>query len=432
MDVLDIIEAGSWVAFAIAGFEWLQRVWEFLSNKVVATVELDHSLATHTVSYLDRTSPRSGFGSTYYDIWNVFVKPLDRDGRVITRSHSKGNQLYWFCRRPIWLTVTTEEDKGQKTAISFFRGTIDFEKLLLDIAEDVDKLTEAEAEDVDRFRVYHVFGTRNKKKADDDDDDVAPGAGNVHRQSFSRHGSETPLRWSFEDLKQPKPESALAQLSLTDETRAAVKEIKFWFKSKAWYLARGIPWRRGYLFHGRPGAGKTSLARALAQDLGIPIWSFDLASMTNEDFSSAWTRMAASAPCIALIEDIDAVFSERQNMIADDGLTFDCLLNSMDGVERTAGILTIVTTNNVDELDEALCAVTEDNRSSRPGRIDKAVEFQNMDEAGRQKMAARILQDQDMVDAAVVAGVDDTGAQFQERCMQMALSQRFSLDDDIE
>lgn len=431
MNVLDVVEAGSLIALAVAGFEYVSRAWEFLSNKVVATVELDHSLATHTVSYLDRISPRSRFGGTYYDIWNVFVKPLERDSRVITRNHSKGNQLYWFSRRPIWFTVTNEEDKGQKTSVSFFRGTVDFEKLLLNVAEDVDKLTEAETEDTDRFRVYHVFGSRNKKKSDDDGDDAVP-TDSVHRQSFSRHGSETPLRWSFDDLKQPKPESALAQLSLTDETRAAIKEIKFWFKSKAWYLARGIPWRRGYLFHGRPGAGKTSLARALAQDLGIPIWSFDLASMTNEDFSSAWTRMAATAPCIALIEDIDAVFSERQNMVADDGLTFDCLLNSMDGVERTAGILTIVTTNNVDELDEALCAVTDDNRSSRPGRIDKAVEFQNMDEAGRQKMATRILQDQDMVDEAVGAGAEDTGAQFQERCVQMALTQRFRLDSDSD
>lgn len=40
----------------------------------------------------------------------------------------------------------------------------------------------------------------------------------------------------------------------------------------------GIPYRRGYLFHGTPGSGKTSLVHVLASELDLPIYSLSLSS----------------------------------------------------------------------------------------------------------------------------------------------------------
>ena len=78
-------------------------------------------------------------------------------------------------------------------------------------------------------------------------------------------------------------------------------------------------------------------------------------------------------------------------------LTFDCLLNCLDGVERADGIFTIITTNDITKIDPALGQPrklpdgTTEFISTRPGRIDKAVELTYMEPADKKRMAGRIL-----------------------------------------
>ena len=43
--------------------------------------------------------------------------------------------------------------------------------------------------------------------------------------------------------------------------------MKLFNQSRQYYGDLGIPYRRGYLFHGTPGSGKTSLITALASEL---------------------------------------------------------------------------------------------------------------------------------------------------------------------
>ncbi len=47
--------------------------------------------------------------------------------------------------------------------------------------------------------------------------------------------------------------------------------------------AHGIPWRRGYLFYGPPGSGKTSLVTALAGRLHKSIYVINLSSPAMND-----------------------------------------------------------------------------------------------------------------------------------------------------
>jgi len=166
---------------------------------------------------------------------------------------------------------------------------------------------------------------------------------------------------------------------------------------------------------------------------------------------------------IALIEDIDNVFHGRENVSRknsglglfsmmssssrrndnDDDhdrgrsfgspLTFDCLLNCLDGVERNDGVFTIVTTNDTSKVDPALGLPrklpdgTTEFISTRPGRIDKAVELGYMELADKKRMARRILGAYEKECFAMLEFVDkfpdlqETPAQFQERCAQVAL-----------
>lgn len=79
----------------------------------------------------------------------------------------------------------------------------------------------------------------------------------------------------------------------------------------AWYASRGIPLRRGYLFHGPPGTGKTSFSFALAGVFGIDIYVISLqdVNVTEEDLAALFAKLPRR--CIVLLEDIDSAGLKR-------------------------------------------------------------------------------------------------------------------------
>src|SRR5437660_1608281 len=213
---------------------------------------------------------------------------------------------------------------------------------------------------------------------------------------------------------------ALDTLIFPDRIKGLIGEIELWRNHRQWYLDKGIPWKRGWLLYGPPGTGKTALARAFAEDLNMPIYVFNLAEMSNHELVKTWSEMQVNVPCIALIEDIDNVFHGRENVARKNQplsfmlgrrkegeeqgdlppptpLTFDCLLNCLDGVERSDGIFTIITTNDISKIDHALGQPRKlpdgsvEFISTRPGRIDKAVELTYMEVQDKKRMAKRIL-----------------------------------------
>lgn len=177
--------------------------------------------------------------------------------------------------------------------------------------------------------------------------------------------------------------------------------------TKFWYAHRGIPYRRGYLFHGPPGTGKSSLAWAIAGVFGLDIYCISLVdpTLTEEDLSMMFTSLPRR--CVVLLEDIDSAgLSKRQDeevkatddangvVVSNDaakigaeitkafesvqknsekngdkkGITLSGLLNAIDGVASHEGRVLVMTTNFPDKLDDALI---------RPGRIDMKVQFTN-------------------------------------------------------
>ena len=84
-------------------------------------------------------------------------------------------------------------------------------------------------------------------------------------------------------------------------------------RTPRWYASRGIPLRRGYLFHGPPGTGKTSFSFAIAGVFGIDIYVISLQdiSVTEEDLAILFTRLPRR--CIVLLEDIDTAGLRRND-----------------------------------------------------------------------------------------------------------------------
>lgn len=162
-----------------------------------------------------------------------------------------------------------------------------------------------------------------------------------------------------------------------------VSDAREFLASQDWYAARGIPFRRGYLLHGEPGSGKTSMIQCLAGELGLDIYIISLsrAGLDDNELNELISRLPEK--CIALMEDIDAAFVSTTNRESSDALqdessdnpqtqkyaskvTLSGLLNALDGVAAQEGRLLFATTNKYRSLDPALI---------RPGRMDVHVEF---------------------------------------------------------
>ncbi len=217
--------------------------------------------------------------------------------------------------------------------------------------------------------------------------------------------------------------------------RAMILEVRRWLASEEWYRDRGIPWKRGWLLYGKPGTGKTALVRALAQDLDMPIWVYDVASLSNEEMQAAWRRMLSRVPCIALMEDLDNIFEKRENKGGECSMmTFDALLNILDGVEPSNGVFIVITTNRIDKLDAALGVTRNgDTISTRPGRLDRVMHLEPLDVECRTRLAKRMLSEcPHYIPNIVEDGDGDTGAQFQERCMRIALNEHWAKKDLTE
>ncbi|KAI8921745.1 P-loop containing nucleoside triphosphate hydrolase protein, partial [Entophlyctis helioformis] len=177
---------------------------------------------------------------------------------------------------------------------------------------------------------------------------------------------------------------------LADDLLADAREF---LASEDWYAQRGIPYRRGYLFHGPPGTGKSSFVAALAGALELDVYVLSLTGFGIND--SALVDIFAGIPkrCIVLMEDVDALFAKRKlthskglgkghgglgndgSAAGANGISLSGLLNALDGLSASVGRVLIMTTNQIEKLDDALI---------RPGRIDMRVCF---DFAARSQVA---------------------------------------------
>jgi SpoVK/Ycf46/Vps4 family AAA+-type ATPase len=145
---------------------------------------------------------------------------------------------------------------------------------------------------------------------------------------------------------------------MADEIRHNVESF---LKAKRQYSRLKIPYRRGLLFAGPPGCGKTLTAKVIAACTKATVYLLPLrADLDDDTLSRVFGVAAEDAPSILILEDLDRLPSTGKASVS-------FLLNLLDGINSPQGVMVIATTNAPEKLDQALL--------NRPSRFDRVWHF---------------------------------------------------------
>ena len=172
-----------------------------------------------------------------------------------------------------------------------------------------------------------------------------------------------------------------------DEEKEELKEIVEFLKKPKKFTEMGAKIPKGVLLYGKPGTGKTLIAKAIAGEADVPF-----ISMSGSEFIEMFAGLGASrvrklferarklSPCIVFIDEIDAIGSRRTSNSGaetENNQTLNQLLVEMDGFSSEETIIVLAATNRPEMLDKALL---------RPGRFDRQITIPAPDIRGREEI----------------------------------------------
>ncbi|KAI0405462.1 P-loop containing nucleoside triphosphate hydrolase protein [Xylaria palmicola] len=152
--------------------------------------------------------------------------------------------------------------------------------------------------------------------------------------------------------------------------RAIIEDHVSFFESRDTYARLKVPWKRGIIYHGPPGNGKTISIKATmhmlhARKEPIPtLYVRTLSSFSGPEYAlkEIFEKARQFAPCYLVFEDLDTIVSDQVRSY---------FLNEVDGLKSNDGIFMIGSTNHLDRLDPGI--------SKRPSRFDRKYFFPDPD-----------------------------------------------------
>ncbi|KZF20234.1 P-loop containing nucleoside triphosphate hydrolase protein [Xylona heveae TC161] len=161
-----------------------------------------------------------------------------------------------------------------------------------------------------------------------------------------------------------------------DMKKAIITDARRFFDSRSTYAQLRVPWKRGLIYYGPPGNGKTISIKAMMHDLynrkpAVPtLYVKTLSGYLPPAMALAeiFSKARQEAPCFLVFEDLDSIVSDSVRSF---------FLNEVDGLSSNDGILMVGSTNHLERLDPGI--------SKRPSRFDRKYLFPNPNEAERVK-----------------------------------------------
>lgn len=358
--------------------------------------------------------------------WPMVDKRTKARRRFFVRD--RDTQAWLYKGRPVWFASTTTTATNGVSAgnaptppsefsrhLRYIRGTLNTDKLIsaaIDWAYQIDKEWAP--------RLKQRYGLHTASVDGSPADFTGPDDIRTQRMLYKDPRAAHVFAHSGRTVHDMAPDHTdctnLDDMALLPEHRSIATDLQRFLTMEAWYRERGLSWKRGYLLEGPAGNGKTRFIRSLAYTLDLAVWVLPIGQMSNQTFRAMWHNLTYKGhPCIILLEDIDAVYNGRepvqhpsiftgaspktgtngQQTTAGDpwlntGVSFDVLLNALDGVDPSASYILFITTNRPERVDDALGG----QGKPRPGRVDRIVRFDPPTREGREKIIRRILVDE--------------------------------------
>ncbi len=210
-------------------------------------------------------------------------------------------------------------------------------------------------------RRHHWIIAEEKKLAEEFFDEVCKWSSEVRGEILVFHdGYFQKDKQLFNSIKN----STFDNLILPPHLKQQIQnDFQQFFNSSELYVQYGIPWKRGAIFIGPPGNGKTHALKALINQLAKPclyIRSFKSEYETEqENMAEVFKRARITNPCIVVLEDLDSMIDNRNRLF---------FLNELDGFQSNEGVMVLATTNHPEKLDSSIL--------DRPSRFDRKYYFQ--------------------------------------------------------
>ena len=223
-----------------------------------------------------------------------------------------------------------------------------------------------------------------------------------------------------------------------EEEKGELIEIVDFLKRPEKYTRMGARVPKGVLLYGKPGTGKTLIAKAIAGEADVPF-----ISMSGSEFIEMFAGLGASrvrklfekarklAPCIVFIDEIDAIGSRRTSNSGaetENNQTLNQLLVEMDGFGSEETIIVLAATNRPEMLDKALL---------RPGRFDRQITIPSPDLKGRLEILKIHSKDKKLSDDVNLESIAEdtagfTGAELENILNEAAIVATKNKHDEIE
>ena len=223
-----------------------------------------------------------------------------------------------------------------------------------------------------------------------------------------------------------------------DEEKEELIEIVDFLKRPEKFAKMGAKIPKGVLLYGKPGTGKTLIAKAIAGEADVPF-----ISMSGSEFIEMFAGLGASrvrklfekarklAPCIVFIDEIDAIGSRRTSNSGaetENNQTLNQLLVEMDGFSSEETIIVLAATNRPEMLDKALL---------RPGRFDRQITIPTPDLKGRLEILKIHTKDKKLSEDVNLESIAEdtagfTGAELANILNEAAIIATKNKHEDIE